>query len=869
MKTIIPRIHSFVLPALLIFILLPGRTLSLSAQSDYKLAEQDSLALVAFYWATDGPNWISNQAGFGFNDLSSEWQAKYDGSFNPWLSGPAKDWFGVRVEKRAIPNSLDSTYRVTWIWPVIGRRTDGQNQLNGYLPREVGLLTALEQLLINGNDGFTWELIPDDLYHPSLQYLDIESCWFGGGLSDQFRNCTDIRKMNLRYNNLDYMPNWDFLDEDALRNLDGTQWLYNSRFSFAILEKIITYFYSISPNPQEFRMEMRDMFDVGDELEVVAPLGSSVVLDCNDAGQQTSFITYQWFKDGLSRFGQTQKTYTIPSVSAGDYGDYKVRITNDYVKTYDLNTNYGEVFTKEIHLVEQPVPPVIENATTAYNGQYIELYFSKPMAASALAAYQDLRIAADGDTIAVLGAELQGRLNKQVRIQLDSPLKFGQSITLLLAGASNIEDHNGGLLQSSSPFSVANRVRQAPTIIAAKTTLDGFGIILDFDDYMDSESLAGSAFAITGNTNYQVVNVSLSPGEIDAHISKTVLLTLDLAIEDTAEVISMAYLSGNISGLYSGTTEAGDTLSVLNQISTDRSRVTLIFEDGSEALENLFVQGSWKIAPQKMFDDGQNGGDAIANDHVWTYTSQLAASDYSWNVFEREEITAYDSVQTVDPITGVVTITLIPKIINQDSTLSENIILAFSVADQQVSGDTVFGIYNRDVIFNVNTFNGNDDVYLMGINDDWNVGRQMLELDPGLFYTDTVIKLTAGDIIEYNYRIGSDWENPTPEPRTYVVKNGPNIIENTFGIFTGLALPALVPLSIYPNPNSGNFSVKGTEQISTLELYNMSGQLMQTILPKGENQIYIKLSKPAAGLYFVKATSHDGRLRTQKILIKK
>lgn len=378
------------------------------------MAEQDSLALVAFYWATDGPNWTSNQPGFGFDDLSSEWQSNYDGKFNAWFDGLAKDWFGVRVEKRPVPNSNDSTYRVTWLWPVIGRRTDGQNQLKGYIPREMGLLTALEQLRINGNDGFRWELLPDEVYQPSLQWLDTESCWFGGGVSDALRNSTEIRKMNLRYNYFDYMPEWDFLGESGLRNLNGTQWLYNSRFSFAILEKIIDYFYSVSPNLQEFRIEMRDMFDVGDEREIVAPLGSSVEIVCNDAGEKEEFITYQWFKDGLSKFGRKQKTYSISSVRESDYGNYKVRITNDYVKSYDLNTNYGEVFTKEIHLVAEPVPPIIENAISSYNGQYIDLYFSKPMADSDLAAYQSINLTAEGEDIAIVSAEVLGRIDKNI-----------------------------------------------------------------------------------------------------------------------------------------------------------------------------------------------------------------------------------------------------------------------------------------------------------------------------------------------------------------------------------------------------------------------------------------------------------------------
>ena len=227
-------------------LLLAGSS-TLLAQADYKLAEQDSLALVAFYWATDGPNWTSNQPGFGFDDLSSEWQERYNGGFNHWFDGPVKDWFGVTVEKRLIPNSTDSIDRVTVLWPVIGRRTDGQNQLKGYVPREVGLLTALERFRINGNDGFRDELMPDEIYHPTLQEIDPEACWFDGDVSEAFRNCTDIRKFNLRYNNFDYIPNLDFLDEAALRRQEGTQWLYNSRFSYALLERIIEYYFTISP----------------------------------------------------------------------------------------------------------------------------------------------------------------------------------------------------------------------------------------------------------------------------------------------------------------------------------------------------------------------------------------------------------------------------------------------------------------------------------------------------------------------------------------------------------------------------------------------------------------------------------------------
>ena len=117
------------------------------------------------------------------------------------------------------------------------------------------------------------------------------------------------------------------------------------------------------------------MFDVGDEIEIVAPIGSTVELICNDAGMREESITYQWFKDGLSKFGKKDKTYTISDISESDYGHYTTRITNEYVKAYDQNGNYGEVFTKGYHIVASPVPPIIERGIVSNNGQYIDPLF--------------------------------------------------------------------------------------------------------------------------------------------------------------------------------------------------------------------------------------------------------------------------------------------------------------------------------------------------------------------------------------------------------------------------------------------------------------------------------------------------------------
>ena len=848
------------------YLLLLVGTPTLLAQADYKLAEQDSLALVAFYWATDGPNWTSNQPGFGFDDLTSEWQEKYNGKFNNWFDGPAKDWFGVTVEKRAVPNSADSTYRVTLLWPVIGRRTDGQNQLKGYIPREVGLLTALERFRINGNDGFRDELMPDEIYHKTLQELDPEACWFDGDVSEALRNCTDMRKLNLRYNNFDYIPNFDFLDEAALRRQEGTQWLYNSRFSYALLERILDYYYTLSPNTGEFLLEMRDMFDVGDEREIVAPLGSSIEMICNDAGNKEEFITYQWYKNGISRFGKTKKNFAIANVKESDYADYTVRITNEYVKAYDTNGNYGEVFTKEIHLVPEPVPPVIKKAVTSYNGQFIELYFSKPMSTTELAGYENITITAGGAAISVIGAKVMGRIDKLVKVELARPLINGTSVSLSFEEGV-IVDQNGGLMEAITDLPVENRVRPTPEILTAATTLDGTGIVLSFDQFINEASLAESTFLVEGDSDYEVASVTLIPGEVDAAISKNILLTLTEGIVDTLEKISVAYEGGKVHGLYGGTLAKSNKIAVLNQITVDRTDVIITFEDGTASLENIYLKGSWRATAIPMYDDGTNG-DAVANDHIWSNYLSLVADDYSWDILLQQEQQIVDTIRSQDPTTGVVTLTLVPTTLTTDSLLSENILLNFSIADRQLTGATNYGIENLEVIFNVNTSGVTDNVYLMGIDNDWATGDLMRTIRSGELYSDTLFKQTAGTIIDYNYRVGEDWENVTPEPRQYIVKNGVNIINDFFGVFTDVEDIADNPIKIYPNPSETGFlRIEGLDDFTSLEIFNLSGQLVQTITKNIKDTLQLDLSNQAQGLYLLKATSSSGQIYSSKIIL--
>ncbi len=839
-----------------VLILIAMLGLQVQAQSDYKLVEQDSLALIAFYHATDGPNWISNQDGFGFDGLSTEWQGVYDGGFANWLEGPVKNWFGVRVEKRAVPNTSDSAYRVTWLWPVIGRRTDGQNGLSGYVPREVGLMTALEQFRVNGNNGFSWTELPDDLYHPTLEQLDIESAYFGGGISDAFRKCTQISKMNFRYNYIDYMPTLDFLDADGLYNLAGTQWFYSTRLSFAIAEKTIDHFYTVSANPKEFGVEYRDLFDVGDEYEIVATTGSSVELECTSAGEREEYITYQWFKNGLSLFGKTGRTLSISSVKATDYADYTVKISNEYVKEYDANSNYGEVFTKAFHLVAEPVPPVVEWVKSSYNGKEIVLRFSKPMDTGA-AGFEGFTIQAGSASGSATAARTTGRLNRDLVILLDKPLEFEDAITIDYNG-NGVVDQNGGELANFSGITVENLVRLEPQLLSATTTKDGSGVLAIFDNYVDPNTINKDDFTITRDGNGEISNATLQDGDLDSHISKTVLLTLVEPVTDSAEVLVLKYTTGDLAGLYSGVVKDSEEIEVMNQVTLDLTEVLFTFEDGSNSFVNVLIDPSWRLDPLQMYDDGTHG-DTVAGDNNWATKAALVDDSYTWDAISRVSSISYDTSRIEDPETGIITIIATPNEVHTDSVLSENVVLGFEVLNKEITGVTSFGIMNLSVTFTVTLNQASEEVFLMGIGDDWGVGIQMLPQENNFRYSATLTGYTLGDLIQYNYRDGTKWENETVEPRFYLVQAGDNFILDTFGNFTDISKDQESrPVVLYPNPVSELLFIDGLEHPTSIKIYNSSGQCILNATNQSEPIFQSDVSSYLPGVYLVKLIPQDG-----------
>jgi len=133
-----------------------------------QVLEQDSLALVAFYNSTGGPNWNNN---------------------SNWLMGPVSSWYGVTVEGNRVVH-LGSSGSFAF------------NNLNGQIPSDIVYLTGLKKLTIGNNSGLEGS-IPEEIGNLQLLIgLGIGNCSLSGAIPNTIGNCSYLEFVNLWENNL-------------------------------------------------------------------------------------------------------------------------------------------------------------------------------------------------------------------------------------------------------------------------------------------------------------------------------------------------------------------------------------------------------------------------------------------------------------------------------------------------------------------------------------------------------------------------------------------------------------------------------------------------------------------------------------------
>ena len=134
-----------------------------SGTSDITVENPDRAALVAFYEATDGTNWVNNEN---------------------WLTdSPLGTWYGVRT---------DGTGRVVWL-------NLGNNALTGTVPPQLGQLTSLRgiQLGVNSLTG----RIPSELGNlANLERLSLTRNRFSGTIPVELGNLAKLESLALNWN---------------------------------------------------------------------------------------------------------------------------------------------------------------------------------------------------------------------------------------------------------------------------------------------------------------------------------------------------------------------------------------------------------------------------------------------------------------------------------------------------------------------------------------------------------------------------------------------------------------------------------------------------------------------------------------------
>ena len=161
----------------------------------------DRAALVAFYNATDGPNW-DNSSNWLSNEPLSEWfGVSTDASGRVTALNLGSQWNDKR-ELLYRGNNLSGS-----IPPAIGNLSNldqlilSDNNLSGSIPPEIGTLTNLNTLNLSGN-ALTGSIPPEIGNLSNLDWLSLADNNLSGSIPPVIGNLSNLDWLNLADNNL-------------------------------------------------------------------------------------------------------------------------------------------------------------------------------------------------------------------------------------------------------------------------------------------------------------------------------------------------------------------------------------------------------------------------------------------------------------------------------------------------------------------------------------------------------------------------------------------------------------------------------------------------------------------------------------------
>ncbi len=179
---------------LFLFIILVFFAFDSSAQCD---RQRDSLALVALYNSTDGPNWVSS------------WD----------LSEALNYWHGVTLNSSGCVEKIELSF----------------NSLEGMIPEEIGNLEELVHLDLNTN-YISGELIQEIGLLENLTYVDLSWNELEGMIPPEFGRLKKLETLNLEVQSLESLLPQEFSELTSLKYFDISDNDFSGPFPRELLE---------------------------------------------------------------------------------------------------------------------------------------------------------------------------------------------------------------------------------------------------------------------------------------------------------------------------------------------------------------------------------------------------------------------------------------------------------------------------------------------------------------------------------------------------------------------------------------------------------------------------------------------------------
>jgi hypothetical protein len=273
----------------------------------------DSLALVDFYYATNGPNWTNN---------------------SNWLTGPVNTWFGVhkaslpwdttRVSSIQLPNNNLIGYIPSSIGNLIWLANFrlNNNNLSGTIPGSIGRCIHINQFYLHDNQ--LSGNLPDSIGNcSSLAAVYLNNNHFTGRIPDALNQLPWLSSLGIENNLFDGLPDFSAIPSASYANYR----VQNNLLTFGDIEPNMTL--SSFSCPLCGTQYYAPQFDsVNRKIDTTIVIHTALNLHCTMGGLHN---LYQWSKNGVDITGAIDSVLLLNPALYADSGVYLCRITNSVV----------------------------------------------------------------------------------------------------------------------------------------------------------------------------------------------------------------------------------------------------------------------------------------------------------------------------------------------------------------------------------------------------------------------------------------------------------------------------------------------------------------------------------------------------------